>query len=751
LLIDDWAPSRHLGRPRTAVMNFVAGQRYEFKLEYTQDQSKAQVGLEWQCASTRRSVIPATAFVTAIEPGNPGAVDVAMNVRWDSQVHAIAPEIYGINYASGQRMTDDGLRSARHGGNRLSAYNWENNASNAGNDFNFQNDGYLSASNVPGAAVAGMLADVATRPTTAVLTVPLGDYVSADKNADGDVRTTPNYLQTRFLANLADHPGPLSLIPDISDRNVYQSEFANWAVTSYPTAKIAFSLDNEPDLWFQTHAEIWPNHQTYDDVVGRNAAFGAMIKNRVPGAKVVGYGGYGWHGFDTLQDAPDAATKGRFIPYYLDQMRIAEAQHGHRIVDYMDIHWYPEAQGDGQRITGDCITDGCVTARVQAPRSLWDATYTETSWITQWSTLGPINLLGRMKQDIADQYPGTLLAINEWNYGAASHISGGIATADVLGILGREGVGMANNWPLSTGSEFLHGAFQVFGNYDMNGSGFGDTSIESSTNDVATSSVYGAYDAANPDRVTIVAINKSNSVKSAGIRVAHPKNFKSAQVYVLSTAGWSQYWQVAHPQAADSIQAVATNTFAYAMPASSVSIIIPSTEEIVAKGPTWPAPPPTPAFGGWTFDSGSSGWISSGSATQSWDATVGDPNVGSLRFDTSFTHIDEQFQTIISEPGVDLTHKRLSLRIKSDGNFQGGVIFFVMTRWADWSNWRWKGQGWATPGTDWMTLSFDIDQALAEDPLFNPEIPAQIGVLVQNSSATPTPTTLWVDTIQYPL
>jgi hypothetical protein len=274
---------------------------------------------------------------------------------------------------------------------------------------------------------------------------------------------------------------------------------------------------------------------------------------------------------------------------------------------------------------------------------------------------------------------------------------------------------------------------------------------EHPTNDAATSSVYGAYDAANPGRVTIVAINKSDAVKTAGIRVAHPKNFKSAQVYVLSTAGWSQYWQMAHPQVADSIQAVATNSFSYAMPASSVSIIIPSTEENVVKGPTWPTPPPTPAFGGWTFDSDTSGWTFSESGAGAWDATVGDPNAGSLRLDAAFAQPGDKMNAFISEPGIDLTHKKLTLRIKSDGNFQGGVILFVMTRKADWSTWIWKGQGWATPGTEWMTMSFDIDTAAAENPDFNPAIPVQMGVLVQNTSTTPVPTTLWVDTVQYPL
>ena len=65
--------------------------------------------------------------------------------------------IYGANFVE-SRSWD----FARHfppftlvriGGNRLSAYNWENNFSNAGNDYLYENDDYLSDSRKPGEAV----------------------------------------------------------------------------------------------------------------------------------------------------------------------------------------------------------------------------------------------------------------------------------------------------------------------------------------------------------------------------------------------------------------------------------------------------------------------------------------------------------------------------------------------------------------------------------------------------------------------
>ena len=91
-----------------------------------------------------------------------------------------------------------------------------------------------------------------------------------------------------------------------------------------------------------------------------------------------------------------------------------------------------------------------VAARLQAPRSLWDATYKEHSWITEDWLNGPVNLLPSLKTRIAHAYPGTKLAFTEYNYGAGHHISGGIAQADVLGIFGRDGVFAATQFALET-------------------------------------------------------------------------------------------------------------------------------------------------------------------------------------------------------------------------------------------------------------------------------------------------------------
>ena len=110
----------------------------------------------------------------------------------------------------------------------------------------------------------------------------------------------------------------------------------------------------------------------------------------------------------------------------------------------LDVHWYPEARGT-KRITEKDTSPKTVAARLQAPRSLWDPTYTEKSWITgTWGK--PIRLIPWLLERIAERYPGTKLAMTEYNFGAGDHISGGLAQADVLGIFGREGLYLGNYW-----------------------------------------------------------------------------------------------------------------------------------------------------------------------------------------------------------------------------------------------------------------------------------------------------------------
>jgi hypothetical protein len=238
----------------------------------------------------------------------------------------------------------------------------------------------------------------------------------------------------------------------------------------------------------------------------------------------------------------------------------------------LDVHWYPEAQGNnamgaGTRVTEDNTDPGVVAARKQAPRSLWDATYTEISWITGCCSGGPIRLIPRLRDKISANYPGTRLAITEYNYGAGGHISGGIAQADVLGVFGREGLFAANLWRLSNDNSFIYGGFEMFRDYDGNHGSFGDTSIRAANSDLGAASVYASIDAGDAGRMVIVAINKNDSAQTAGFAISHTALFGKAEVYTLTSASSA-------PVRQSDINITLTNAFQYNMPANSVTTLV---------------------------------------------------------------------------------------------------------------------------------------------------------------------------------
>ena len=188
------------------------------------------------------------------------------------------------------------------------------------------------------------------------MTIPIVDYVAADKTGGCDVRNSgSNYLQTRFKQNQPTKGSALSLTPNANDGFVYENEYVNWLKSNFNDANLIFSLDNEPDLWASTHAEVHPSPVTYAEMVKRSTDYATAIKNVWPTAKVAGPVSYGFYGFETLQSAPDAANR-NFLDYYLGAMKDAGTAAGTRLIDYLDLHWYPEAMGGGVRITGPDAT-----------------------------------------------------------------------------------------------------------------------------------------------------------------------------------------------------------------------------------------------------------------------------------------------------------------------------------------------------------------------------------------------------------
>ncbi len=551
----------------------------------------------------------------AITPDNPGAADVRLTVNsLASAAKPISPYIYGMNFFAGSSLTNP-VTLDRLGGNRWTGYNWETNASNAGRDWYYQNDTYMGKGTDPsGYAALGSLNAAANNDRALIVTVPISGYVAGDTN--GPITRAQALDHSRFkeiVPNKATkYPGSsLSLTPNKTDGYVFTDEFVNWVEeTRDPSTPVFYSLDNEPGLWGETlpaawhpgnpntnprtaphgagrtHGALHPYAPTFQELRDKTIANAGAIKDVNPNALVFGGVGYGWNDFTTLQDAPDKVTSPshpggdepsgelHFYEYLLQQVATAEAAQGRTLMDVLDLHWYPEAQGGGVRITENNNSAAVVAARVQAPRSLWDPTYIETSWISEWGTRinnqpGPVKLLPRVQRDVNDFKPGTKIAITEYNYGGTNHISGGIAQADALGVFGKQDVFAATFWNLhgDANSQFASGAFKMYLNYDGAGGQFGDESINAATTSISQSAVYASLDSEDPNRMVLVAINRTSAAKTTALEVTHDQRFDLAEVYQLTSAS-------ATPQRVADIPIELVNAFLYTMPAYSVSTIV---------------------------------------------------------------------------------------------------------------------------------------------------------------------------------
>jgi hypothetical protein len=149
-------------------------------------------------------------------------------------------------------------------------------------------------------------------------------------------------------------------------------------------------------------------------------------------------------------------------------------------------------------------------------------------------------LIPRLLRLLEQSYPGTRLGITEWNFGAGHTINGGLATAEILGILGREGVFLASHWqgprgyPDQDWPSFQ--AFRLFRNANGKGAGFGDHSLPASSTDWNRLSVFAAK--VRPSgALTLVVINKDQEQNvTARVEVAGFQPARLAIVYRLSAA-----------------------------------------------------------------------------------------------------------------------------------------------------------------------------------------------------------------------
>jgi len=250
---------------------------------------------------------------------------------------------------------------------------------------------------------------------------------------------------------------------------------------------------------------------SYADMLSNYEEYAAAVKAQDPSALLLGPDVFGWtsyfysdldRGNDNFATHADRAAHGgqAFLPWWLGQVAQADHKRGARSLDLLDVHFYPQAQG----VFSDTADPATQALRIRSVRSLYDPNYTDESWIGT-----EVQLIPRLKQWIAQQYPGTGLAITEYNWGGEKDASGAVALAEVLGIFGREGVALATYWTYPPPDTPAGAAFRLYRNFDGKGSKFGDISLPVKSSQAGVA----AFAARHSDKneVDVVLINEAGN------------------------------------------------------------------------------------------------------------------------------------------------------------------------------------------------------------------------------------------------
>jgi hypothetical protein len=477
------------------------------------------------------------------------AIDATVNV------HPISPLIYGVAFATKAQLAELNAPLNRSGGNNMSTYNWLVNAQNLDDDWYFES--YPQTSATKGGEADSFVAQAKAEGAQPMLTVPLIGWVAtlgagrsilpafavskygAQCSADPYDSNAGDGVKTDCATDITGNDPTDAYVADspAAERKWIKHLIARWG--TWANGGVGYYLmDNEPSIWFSTHRDIHPVGPHADEYRDKVIAESANIKALDPGAQIVapeewGWDGYFYSGFDqqyanengwtTFPDRQNEEGGMDYIPWLLTQWKAA----GHP-VDVLSVHFYPQ----GGEYSDD-VSTATQLLRNRSTRQLWDPNYVSESWIG-----APVYLIPRLQGWIANYYyAGTPVAITEYNWGAESSINGATAQADIYGIFGQQGLGMATRWTVPANTTPTFKAMKMYRNYDGAKSTFGDTSVAATVPNPDNLSAFAALRTSDGAMTVMVISKVLTGSTSVTLNIAHFTAAGTAKVYRLTAGG----------------------------------------------------------------------------------------------------------------------------------------------------------------------------------------------------------------------
>ena len=475
------------------------------------------------------------------------AADVTVAVDPNADRKAVSPLIYGVNFGSAAQANRLRWPVRRWGGNSVTRYSWELDTHNTASDWFFFNIVDGASTSLPGGSTAdAFMAETRAAGGEVLLTVPTIGWSPKDRqkrwgysiakygaqqsneclasnNASWCIADAGN--GNRLDDSLITNNDPTDTSTPIDP--TYVTRWMQHIASQFGTASAGgvkfFALDNEPSLWSETHRDVHPAKPTYDELWQRTRDYAAAIKAQDPAAQIFGPADWGWCAYffspaDNCGPGADRAAHGNLdlVDWYLKQAKdYADAHGGLRLIDYLDLHYYPQASGVTLSDDESAVTSAL---RLRTLKSLYDPAYVDESWIGMagWDG-GKVKLIPRMKAWIAARYPGTKLAITEYSWGNDTGASSTLAQAEALAIFGREGVDLATRWGAPADNAKVEDAFLLYLNYNGAGGKVTGDTVRATSSNVDT---LGSYAIRNGNTLYVLLFNKDTAARTASVTVA---------------------------------------------------------------------------------------------------------------------------------------------------------------------------------------------------------------------------------------
>ena len=580
------------------------------------------------------------ALLVLASAGASAAVTVSVDVNLDRRL--VRPEIYGMNFGTAAQMSALKVPLRRSGGNSATRYNWQGKEHNSASDWFYINYGPSQTDDAD-----TFINEIRAAGGQALITIPTIGWTPIDSgetrhwgfsvakygpqlnteftysggqswaNADAGDGTCSTSVNTTINPNNGQRycQGNRIVGNDPADTSIAAppSFEASWVAHLQATFGNAnsggvryYALDNEVMLWNSTHRDVHPVPPTYDEIWSKTLAYATAIKGQDAGAVVMGPVTWGYSDlFTSAKDAADCnCSQGNdrnahggmpFVAWYLQQVCANPLPGGKRLVDVLDLHYYPQS---GEALSNDESTN-LSALRLRSLKELYNASYRSESWIGTLDGPGgddaanhyPFpNVLPRVRAWIDQYCPGTGIAITEYNWGGVDHdwepttsdqgVSAALAQAEAMAIFGREGVAMATRWVAPKVGTAVETAFKLFLNYDGAFSrvvGYSTRSISSNVD------LVGAYAVDLPrQRTMLLLFNKDTAAQALTLNLA--QHYTGTWKLYRFTGNAGGVGVSALAQAATGSISNATTVALAALPARSASLLVlppPSDSDVI--------------------------------------------------------------------------------------------------------------------------------------------------------------------------